>query len=192
VTGRANAQEWTGSLADDLAEFAEKVADMQPAWQAAGEAIREHVEQRFQSSTAPDGEPWAPLSPAYANAMKVTWGPITRGPDGRFRKRVAMRTPRRKDGKILIQDRTLANSIKFRADKDGVAFGHSVIYGDTHQFGDDDRNIPARPFLPVLPDGSTDFSSGTPAGELFEEIEETLMDWMDISEEERARMRAAR
>lgn len=157
---------WAAQLGADIKALGEQLGDMEPAWRAAGEAIREHVEQRFQTSTAPDGSPWAELDPDYAE--------------------------RRKPAKILIQDRTLANSIKTQADPRGIAFGHSVIYGDTHQYGDPDRNIPARPFMPVLPDGSMADGDGTPGGELADEIEETLMDWIDVLDERAKARRAAR
>jgi phage gpG-like protein len=185
------AEEWTAILTRDIEAAAERASNMLPAWKASAEAIREHVEQRFQTSTAPDGEPWAPLSERYLNAMKVTRGPLTRGADGRFRKGIVTRTPRRKDGKILIQDRRLANSCRagIVEESDGVIMASDVVYAPTHQFGDEDRGIPARPFFPVLPDGTTAFTEGTPAGELFSEIEATILDWLDVLDE-RGRARA--
>lgn len=102
----------------------------------------------------------------------------------------------RKPGKILTQTRTLARSTRAVADDGGITFGSGLVYAATHQFGLDEQRtskvrapgsvairfrltIPARPFFPVREDGSTAYAEATPAGELFEEIEETIMDWLD-------------
>lgn len=41
----------------------------------------------------------------------------------------------------------LQGSSRYVAGADSVAVGTNEAYGPTHQFGDDNRNIPARPFL---------------------------------------------
>lgn len=190
------------TLAEDLGAAATRLLKMKPVWQAVGLAIEEHVKQRFMTSTAPDGEPWAPLSENYAVQDVDDWGEGTGEYRAAARKRRRRRRstgpisvteamafaadgPRRRKrrarraGRILIQTGRMMNGVFSKAADDGVTFGANAIYAGTHQFGSAPNSIPARPFLPVLPDGSTSFPPGTPAGELFQEIEETLMDFLD-------------
>ena len=41
----------------------------------------------------------------------------------------------------------LQGSLRYVTGADSMAVGTNEVYGPTHQFGDDNRNIPARPFL---------------------------------------------
>lgn len=51
--------------------------------------------------------------------------------------------------KILVLDSYLKDLLRYQVSEGGTALdlGTDRVYGDTHQFGDPDRNIPARPFL---------------------------------------------
>ena len=101
-------------------------ADLEPLL----EVLREHLlvihDDHWTEQQAPDGTPWAPLSPKYA----------------------ARKAKARPGRGILIYDellRLLASSIE----GDTVVIGTNRVYGATQQFGDPYRNIPARPFLGV-------------------------------------------
>ncbi len=100
-----------------------KLADLTPVFQDIGESMLNRTRERFNSQTAPDGTPWAALSPGYAKRKK-----------------------RNKD-KILTLHGRLRGTLNYRASKNEVRIGTPLIYGATHQFGDPQRFIPARPFL---------------------------------------------
>ena len=93
-----------------------------------GEAILTSTMARWKKEVNPTGRPWTPLSP---------------------------RTLKRKRGeRILVEHRTLQNSITYRAYSDRVIVGSNVVYAGIHQFGGfagrgRKVKIPARPYLGV-------------------------------------------
>ncbi|MBL8247705.1 MAG: phage virion morphogenesis protein [Candidatus Competibacter sp.] len=99
------------------------LADLTPAFQDIGEALLNRTRERFSTQTAPDGTPWAALSPDYAQRKK-----------------------KNKD-KILTLSGHLRGLLNYQAGPCEVRIGTPLIYGATHQFGAPERNIPARPFL---------------------------------------------
>lgn len=103
-------------------------ADMKTAFSDIGEYLRLAHDDRFEAQESPDGTPWEPLNPKYAARKK------------------------KNADKILILDEFLRDTLAYEADADGVEFGSNRIYAATHQFGADDRGIPARPFLGISDD----------------------------------------
>lgn len=88
-----------------------------------GEYLLISHRDRWGQGVSPGGEPWEPLSARY-----------------RARKR------KNKD-RILVLEGDLRDTLRYQADAARLAFGTDRIQGATHQFGDPERNIPARPFL---------------------------------------------
>ena len=95
---------------------------------------------------------------------------------------------RRNKGKITILQDTelLKRSVKARATKTGMRFGSSDVEGKSmaHQFGVNKLNrpfLPARPFLPVLPDGSIEMEAG-PAKTWRERAEARIKVWVESGE----------
>jgi len=109
-----------------LRRLGEHIDDLTPLMAEIGEYLAESTRQRFDQQQAPDGTPWAPLSPAYAK-----------------------RKPKNAD-KILVLDEILKGDFNYRAGAKEVAVGTARVYAATHQFGRD--NIPARPFLGLSAD----------------------------------------
>ncbi|MXW01612.1 MAG: phage virion morphogenesis protein [Holophagales bacterium] len=104
--------------------------DLTPAMRAVSEYLLYRAETSFENESAPDGAPWAPLSPATI----------------RERRRSG------KDGPILQRDRRLFNSLDTDHGRDFAATGTNLVYASTQQFGrrsDGVEVIPARPFLGV-------------------------------------------
>jgi len=66
---------------------------------------------------------------------------------------------------ILVSSGSLLDDIASEADTKSASAFTSMIYGPTHQFGDEDRNIEARPFLGVSKDNVN-------------EIENAVSDWL--------------
>lgn len=111
-----------------LERLLEAGRDLSPALQDIGEYLQLAHDDRFREEVAPDGTPWAPLSPRYR------------------------RRKRRNADKILMLDGFLRDLLRYREDGQTLEFGTARPYGATHQFGDPDRNIPARPFLGISDD----------------------------------------
>ena len=106
-----------------LERLADAAGDLTPAFRDVGEALLNSTRDRFDRQAGPDGRRWAPLSPEYAR-----------------------RKPRNRD-RILTLYGELQGTLRYVATADSVAVGTNEVYGPTHQFGDESRNIPARPFL---------------------------------------------
>ena len=117
-------------------------SDMTPAMRDIGEHLLNTTRERFVDQKAPDGKPWATLTPTT-----------------RERKR------RNKD-KILTLEGYLRGNLAYRAGADQVEVGSPSIYAGTHQFGARKGafgktargapipwgDIPARPFLGLSDD----------------------------------------
>jgi phage virion morphogenesis protein len=97
--------------------------DLGPVFSDIGEHLIESHQQRFEDQQSPDGEPWLPL-----------------------KEKSKARKKKNRD-KILIESGDLMGSLSYDVDSEGLLFGTNKIYGATHQFGDDDRNIPQREWL---------------------------------------------
>lgn len=102
--------------------------NMQPVFADIGEYLLLSHAERFEAQVSPDGTPWEPLSDEYR-----------------------ARKPKNQD-LILVLDGYLSGTLAYDASQDSLAFGTPRIYGATHQFGDADRGIPARPWLGLSTD----------------------------------------
>jgi len=96
--------------------------DLTPALEDIGEALLASHFDRWRREEAPDGTPWAPLSPKYA----------------------ARKARKRPNAGILVFD-DLLRSLAWQVQGDELELGTGRVYGATHQFGR--GGIPARPFL---------------------------------------------
>lgn len=95
-----------------------------PALRDIGGYLKLSHRKRWREGVTPAGEKWVDLSPAYkARKKKKT----RRG--------------------ILVLDGHLRDELAYQIVAGDLEFGTNLIYGATHQFGDETRNIPARPFL---------------------------------------------
>lgn len=90
--------------------------------QPIGMRLRDNAQDRFAGERAPDGTPWAPLNPLYAEVKR---GPgILRGPDWS------------RSG--------LNNSLTYQAAGWEVAIGSNKVYAAIHQFGGTIRPVRAK------------------------------------------------
>ena len=104
-----------------LQQLETKLGDLPPFFRDIGEALLNSTRERFRSQSAPDGSPWAALSPKY-------------------------RARKKKNASLILSlNGYLRGTLNYRAEKDQLRIGSPLIYAATHQFGRD--AIPARPFL---------------------------------------------
>lgn len=94
-----------------LRRLGEHIDDLSPLFGQIGDHLIESTQDRFAAQQAPDGTPWAPLSPAYARRKK------------------------KNADKILVLDAILRDTLAYNAGPRELEFGTNRIYGAIHQFG---------------------------------------------------------
>lgn len=147
---------------DVLAKLTKRMGNLQPALQALGDDMVERTKQRFDSQTAPDGTPWAPLSATTLGLFAGGLGKSYRKKDGSLNKRGGQALAGKR---ILIgESGDLSRQIFSKADTSSMTIWASPVYAAMHQFGGitaansmiPGKSIPARPFMPVDSDGNLD------------------------------------
>ena len=123
-------------------------------YEGIGEIVQASVQDNFQEGGKPA---WKPLQP---NTLKQRWRKTHRGQKRtRLDKKDTVGWARFRCGeKVLVESGHLSLSISYMALSNKVLvgpFGHQgkkmVPYAAVHQFGDESRNIPARPYLVIRP-----------------------------------------
>lgn len=142
----------------ELKKLADRVKTLKPAFKRIGEQLLLSTEERFQTSTDPDGNKWAPLK------IRTYHQAYTAGNDGRKNKRKThtksgkMSTAFQRyleRRKILITSAQLKDSIAPRATNTGLIVGTPKKYAAIHQLGGPagrkgkQFEMPARPFLGI-------------------------------------------
>lgn len=115
-------------IRDGLRALETKLGDLRPVFRDIGEALLNSTRERFNTQTAPDGSPWAQLSPDYKKRKK------------------------KHADLILTLNGYLRGTLGYSATKDELRVGTPMIYGAAHQFGRPEINLPARPFLGLSDD----------------------------------------
>lgn len=110
-------------IRDGLRALEDRLGNLRPFYRDIGEALLNSTRERFTTQTAPDGSPWAQLSPDYKKRKK-------KHPD-----------------LILTLNGYLRGTLDYSATKDELRIGTPMIYGAAHQFGRPEINLPARLFL---------------------------------------------
>ncbi|WP_282339398.1 phage virion morphogenesis protein [Pseudomonas sp. PS02288] len=127
-----------------LAELAERLGDITTPLLDIAEYLHQSTDDRFVKQIAPDGLPWAPLSP-------VTLA-------------------RKKGPRILRESGLLQDTIRHQVSDNELAFGTDRVYGAVQQFGQKRGasgtnkrgspipwgDIPARPYLGLSSDDESE------------------------------------
>lgn len=99
---------------------------------AVGAEVESQVRRRIdEDKTAPDGTDWDEWSESYRKTR-----------DGQH--------------SLLVGEQSLLDSIQYAIAGPSVDVGSNLVYAATHQYGDPDRNIPARPYLGLSSDDERD------------------------------------
>lgn len=140
-----------------------RVSNMRPVLQNLGEGIVDRTKRRFDTSTSPDGTPWAayPLDGATINMLtqRIGGSKSNRKKDGSLNSRGAKQLGNKK---LLIDAGDLRRQIVQVATSNSLTVSSTMKYAAIHQFGGTTgagswipgKKIPARPFLPLKKDGS--------------------------------------
>jgi phage gpG-like protein len=107
--------------------------DLTPAYEDIGDAIANNIRLGMREGVSPYGDPFAPLKNL----------------------RASNKDPRISDVPLNDTRQHIFNKITHQATGEGVEIGlfENQLIGATHQFGSAKKNIPARPFLPIDPNG---------------------------------------
>lgn len=113
-------------LSKELAQHLDTMARLQVPMDAIGAEVLSQTQERItQDQESPDGSPWPEWSDDYKKSRA--------GSGGAF----------------LDASGELIDSLDYSASNDEVIVGSNLVYAATHQFGDDERNIPARAYLGI-------------------------------------------
>lgn len=144
-------------------------ADLLPAMRAIGERLKETTKRRFNTSTGPDGQRWAPNS-------RVTYEALAHK-KGEFRKSDGKLSGGKKGAGLLMakkpligKSKALSTTITYQASATGVTIGSPKEYAAVQQFGAIQGalgrtrrggpipwgTIPPRPFLGVSAEDKSD------------------------------------
>lgn len=141
-----------------------RMGDLRPVFQAIGEGMVERSKRRFETSTAPDNTPWAPYPVGGATlsmlAARLAGSKSNRKKSGALN---AKGTRLLSSKKLLIgESQDLRRQIVPRASSHQLVVSATPVYAAMQQFGGTTgsgsmipgKKIPARPFLPIKPDGT--------------------------------------
>lgn len=137
-----------------LERLAKAGGNMRAAFADIGEYLDLTTRARFDAERGPDGERWGPL--ADSTLRRAMLSGVKRG-KGKKRRQLTRRGGGTKAGairklagkRILVESGDLRDTLRYRATATGLEFGTDRKYGATHQFGDEARGIPARPYLGI-------------------------------------------
>lgn len=142
-----------------LKALSDRINNIEPALLTIGEGIIERTKRRFETSTAPDGTPWKPNSAA-------TIAMLTRRLSGQ-KSKVTKSGGLNKAGLASLANKKplIGESQDLRRQFVAIAASRTLTitstpkYAAIQQFGGKAGRghkvtIPARPFLPIRPDGS--------------------------------------
>lgn len=118
-----------------LNQLYEKLSDLSEPLADVGEHLLLSHRDRWNAQESPDGEAWAPLSPAYQ-----------------------ARKPKHANEILRLND-DLRDTLKYQADPLALYFGTPLGYGAAQQFGYEDTNLPARPYLGLSQQDADDVTS---------------------------------
>ena len=110
-----------------LTRLALRANNLKPVFDQFGRYLLGRIRGYFRAETAPDGTPWAPLSPRY-KARKRREG---------------------RDRGIGRYTLAMINGLAYNANGKRLTVGTTPDYAPAFQFGVPRRNQPARPFLGV-------------------------------------------
>lgn len=132
-------------LKQALDKLAARAANMAPVMYRIAQAMDEGTRQHFADERGPDGQKWKPLadSTLLAHMRRASPGGILTKRGNTRAKAVKALAQK----KILLDHGRLSHELGREVSSMSAMLTSVQPYAGTHQFGDDKRNIPARPFF---------------------------------------------
>ncbi len=122
-----------------------RLSDMAPVMHRVAQVMEEGTRKHFEEERGPDGQKWKPLADSTLLAYMRR-----ASPGGLLTKRGNTRAKAVKalaQKKILVDHGRLSHELGREVSSMLAMLTSVQPYAATHQFGDDKRNIPARPFF---------------------------------------------
>lgn len=141
----------------ELTRLKDKVGNLSPVLRLIGEGIIERTKRRFETSTGPDGAPWKPNSAATMSLFSDRIGSSKRKKDGSLNKSGQRILANKKP--LIGDTRDLSRQFVPTVQANSLTITSTPEYAAIQQFGGKAGRgrkvtIPARPFLPIHPDGT--------------------------------------
>lgn len=138
------------TIQNQLLRLIERGNNLQPLLKNMGEQVLNSTQERFESSTDPDGNRWVSNSPVtFARLL----GSRHTNKSGKINARGVSRVMSKKP---LILSHTLQGSIRYQLNGQSVMVGTNLVYAKMMHFGGTKSafphlwgDIPARPFLGI-------------------------------------------
>jgi phage virion morphogenesis protein len=145
-----------GGVQATLQALAARMGNLAPALTSLGDEIVERTKQRFDTATGPDGVEWTGHSIATLAMASGALGKGYRRKNGELNKRGEKKLASKR---LLVDSGFLSGNIFPSVSGNTLTIGTPAQYAAIHQFGGQAGRgrkvtIPARPFLPVLADGT--------------------------------------
>ena len=141
-----------------LNDFIAGLGNTGPLMRAIGEDIIAASRRSFESSTSPDGEPWAPNTEATYLSYLGHYTSSSRK-DGKLSSRGADRAMSKKP--LIGQSRDLSRQFHYNLSGDMLTVYNSMVYAAMQHFGGQKSefphlwgDIPARPIMPIDSSGN--------------------------------------
>lgn len=144
-------------VSESLRALAKRILNAGPVLKEIGEDIVDDAKRRFETSTGPDGNQWAPNAQATIESMVGRRGGI--GKSGKINKKGAALAMAKKP--LIGESGDLRRQISYLASNNALTITSNPIYAAIQQFGGKKSqfpnlwgDIPARPFLPIYQNGT--------------------------------------
>jgi phage virion morphogenesis protein len=146
---------------DYLQDMLDRAKDFTPVLSEIGEDMAESTKNRFATTQAPDGTPWAPNSAATLARYSDLFA---RKKDGSLSKKAQAKISGKKP--LTGETKSLATTINYQVlSGNQVGIGSPMVYASMQQYGGNKSdypnlwgNIPARPFLGASEEDKTNIA----------------------------------
>lgn len=140
-----------------LQALQKRLGNLQPALAALGEDLTVRVHRRFDSSTGPDGTPWAPNAQSTLDTFAGGLSKSHFKKSGDLNKKGSAAIASKKP--LIGPTKDLSRQIGYTASTGSLTLFSSPVYAGIQQFGGQAGRghkvtIPARPFMPIKADGT--------------------------------------
>lgn len=186
------AEEDENSASRKFAAIEARLRNLSPVLRVAAAALDKLMDDSFARQQSPDGTPWAKLSPVTVDRriMRTGSGSAITYRGSRLRTTRGAPTARanryRAPGgaQALIDTGRMRRSLHADVVGNTIRFGTNVVQGTTQFYGNPNNKmfgkarapIPARPFMPVTPNGQP--MARGPAGAFFDKLRLQLRDYI--------------
>lgn len=141
-----------------LDSLSARLSDMAPVMHRIAQVMDEGARKHFEEERGPDGQKWKPLAEAtlLAHMRRASPGGLLTKRGNTKAKAVKALAQK----KILLEHGRLSHELGREVTSMSAMLTSIQPYAATHQFGDEKRKIPARPFF-GFSDAMTDTIKGT-------------------------------